>query len=141
MKKPNLLLSILLGLILFSGLAFGWQADVGLDIDNTTSYQQAKMIQLEFAGAPIPPNSSISFTFDQIGAWDGMDFYMASVSTGNITTANISWQLLNGTEISTSTLTSGTPLVQLQSAFAEVSIFNYKAATANVTGNFLIWDD
>jgi hypothetical protein len=141
MKKANLLLSILLGLILFSGLAFAYQGDIVENIDNATVRQKSQMIQLDMVGVAIPPTSSISFNYYWIGAYDGMDFYMSAVSTGNISTANIVWELMDGTDITTSTLTSGTPLTQLKSAFATIQIFNYKTVTANVTGNFLIWDN
>jgi hypothetical protein len=129
---------VILGLFILSRVAFA-QATFLESLDNTTIRKGYKEAQIEFKGMQIPPLSSVEITAYWVGSWDGMDAYLTA-STGNPTIL-ITWYLMDGTVVATENLTSGTPIVHLKSSFFKAQFSNGEAITANVTGNFLAWDD
>lgn len=146
MKKANLLLNlvviIFLVLNLFNELAFS--AVITNPYSNSAVRQQAGMIQIDLKNQEITPNASLEYFFDWIGEWDAINFHIASASTGNITTANISYKqypAASGTEISSEILTSGTPIVNFKSGYFVLAINNLLSTTVNVTGNILLTND
>lgn len=144
MKKANLLISTLAGLILFSGLAFAQYTPwASLTTANSaTLHRGNKFFQVDFKGNEISPNSYFEINFDAVGTYDALDFKIASVSSGSVqTTANVIWETLTGDQISTETLTSGTAIVKMTSAWCKVRIHNNLSSTVNVTGNLLFTDD
>lgn len=139
MKKASLLIFLL---VLFSGLAFG--AIVTNTNTNSLVRQQAGMIEIDMKGQEIATSNSINFDFDWIGEWDAIDFYIESISTGNISTANLSWRnypATTGTEMTSVTLTSGTPVVVMKTGYLRLSLTNSIAIPAFVTGSVLLTND
>lgn len=102
------------------------------------NYTTATAVQYDFIGESVAIGSSITKTFYNAVDYNGLDFNIASSSSGNITTANVIWKLTDGSTLTTETLTSGTPITKMKSSVVTIVINNPVSAVITITGNIVI---
>lgn len=137
MKKRSILIKVIGLLALINTLAFS--AEVLESYTNVKTYYQTKSLCTEFRGQQIDNGGYIEIKCGNIGNANAINFYGATSSSGNITTANISWTYVGfNDEVTSETLTSGTDINDLKSNNLKVRWYNPVATTINVTMNFMI---
>ena len=136
----------LFALALVVGPVFG-NLRIDESLTNSTTHIGRNFAVIELVGETIPTDSSITFDLHDIGAFDSIDGTIASVSSGNITTANISWEfhdvgLAANAELTSEVITFGTAVTSMKSGRAQVTIYNpVSGIPVTVTGNMIISDD
>lgn len=126
MKKVSLLI---LGLsLLISGLTFGSVKQL-----KGSGYQEFNIL-----GQSVISNSSLVVYAENIGGYSKINGWVNSVSTGNITTASVSWLIDGGNVLTTNLLTFGTDLTGIWSGRAKITVYNQKSITADITANIII---
>jgi len=97
-------------------------------------------LQVDFQGFSIAANGSATVKFGEIVSWDGFDFFVVSVSSGNISTANlISYQSDRVTVLSQQVITSGTSKLP-DSNFISFVVDNNVSENITVTMSIVGWD-
>lgn len=94
----------------------------------------------EFTNETMANGGTLSARFQKIAAFDSIDFFV-DASSGNITTANVSWRNSDYDELNTETLTSGTDIVDFDSQNVVVTFTNNTGGEITVTGNILLTND
>lgn len=88
----------------------------------------------EWSNQAITDGSSISVSFANIIDFDSLDFNMVA-SSGSIPTGNVSWLSTSGFELASATLTSGTPITQMEAPIITLTFTNHTGGDITVTGN------
>lgn len=96
-------------------------------------------ITLEAVNQAMVTSSALTWYGNNIAGYSSFDFYVTGVSSGSaITTLSAQAIYQNGTAVTAAqTLTSGTPLTLIKSAFYKFSI-PADSVTRNVSFNFII---
>lgn len=116
--------------ILKSIFPIGVEAEA-LDLTQSQGYKY-----YEWNNETVASGASLSVFFPYIHDFDAIDFN-ATASAGTISTANVSWKTFSGFEMSSETLTSGTPITQMDSPIVTISFTNNEASPVTITAN--IW--
>ena len=104
----------------------------------STAYES---LWLEVKGV-VAPTADMVIYLDNIAGYSSIDFYGMSVSSGNVPTTMSAQPLYaNGDAVSIAaqTLTSGTDLTDIKSAYYKITLPAF-SVTRNVSFNFLIAD-
>ena len=144
MKKASLLINIILLLVFTNALAIAGTAQVtagqGTEYVDYVLNRGWECIELQTRGQQISNGGSINYTFHNIGGYSGIDFNVASVASGDITTATVAWLDGLGNIVTTNTMTSKTGLSNFYGNNCKVTISNPVSTTNNITANIYVVD-
>jgi len=143
MKKAILSITVfMLILLTFGGVAFARPQYVE-SLANAEGYSDSDFLEISFAAQAVATSSSVVMEFRNIAAFDALWLDLQSVSAGNSTTANVSWQNKNGLELATETITSGVgnAITTMAASRAKITYYNNNAAPTTVTGSIFISND
>ena len=127
---------LLVGLAILLGLSFG--VDTSYTFSNAQTINGDNFVQIDLSGTQIANGGSIAVNYGWIGSWDKLDAATFTCSSGNITTADVSWTNIKGVELLNQTLTFGTQITDFRTGWAVLTIYNPVGITINVTGSILI---
>ncbi len=91
-----------------------------------------------FRNEAIATSSYLEKAFDNVGGLTSLEFSIAAVSSGGVSTANVVWLMDDGSTLNTQTLTSHTPITYARSDYMKIQIYSNVAAPVTITGNIII---
>ena len=137
MKKAIVFLSTVL---LIGAIAFSANANIRTTLSKTTLVKGNNQMQLEVKGAQIVSPNNWVFNLDNVGDFNYVDWYVTSVTSGNVTTASMVPVFADGSTISQSMVsTSSVHFTDIDSMYMKMIIVNPKpGVTNNITCNILL---
>jgi hypothetical protein len=91
-----------------------------------------------FRNEAIATSSYLEKAFDNVGGLTSLEFSVASVSSGSVSTANVVWLMDDGSTLNTQTLTSHTPITYARSDYMKIQLYSNVTASVTITGNVII---
>lgn len=125
--------------ILIATVSFAGTPSITHSNASMVTNQAPSAVTMEAINQALVTTSALIWYGNSIGGYGSIDFYVTGVSGGSaISTLSAQAIYQNGTAVTAAqTLTSGTPITSIKSAFYKFSI-PASATTRNVSFNFII---